>query len=330
MTDRAWILVLVVPAPLYVAGRFLFGSALDSAALPLGFVLTFAFGLVTALGVLRPRPLVWAGELALLFAVALPILPGYPAGMIGLDLAAGVMLGAPFVGLERAWESQYSPARRLGTLELIVFLGIWYLAALPAAAAHGGRLSGLGFFEGLSQVLGQQAQGLTALFTGGVSTAALPFAISLDPFFVGLAAFALLGVMVTTLTPRTALDEPLPWGWIPPRRTGEAPDTTVPPEELREGQRVALATRSRPVAPEASTPPGVASLILAASATVLLTLGEIYLPLYFLTLQMFAVTALLVGVMILLSRPLGSAESESSGGASGALSEREPPPVKLA
>ncbi|MGD0251031.1 MAG: hypothetical protein ABSB97_09150, partial [Thermoplasmata archaeon] len=299
MTDRTWVVLLLIPAPLYVAGRFLIGFSPDSAAIPLGFAVALSFGLATSLGLLRSPWLVWAGEVALLLVVLVAILPTSPAGMGGFDLAAGVMLGGPFVGLGGAWRSRYSPASRLATLEFTLFVGVWYLAAVPSVAAHGGPLSGLEFFDAISQVLVLQAQGLVATFTGGWSTAALPFAGSLDPAFVGLAAVALLGVMITTLAPRTALDEPLPWGWTALHRSEGDRGTAVPPGELREGQNTVLATRSRPRTPESAVPPGAASLALAGFAIVLLMLGAIYLPLYFLFALTLAVTALVV-VMIAL------------------------------
>ncbi len=330
MTDRTWLLLLLVPAPLYVAGRFLSALPLDSAAIPLGFGLTFFFGLATAVGLLRFRWLIWAGETALLLAVLVPVLPGFPAGMAGLDLAAGVMLGAPFIGLEGAWRSNHSPASRLGTLELTLALGIWYLAALPAIAAGGGTLSGLEFFNGLAEVLATQAHGLLATFTGGVSAAILPLGNSLDPVFVGLAAFALLGVMITTLQPRTALDEPLPWGWVTPRRPGVDPGRTVALEELREGQRAALASRSQPIAPEASMSPGVASLVLAGFAIVLLVLAAIYLPMYFLSALTLAVTALVVVMIALFSRRRESPGGTPSPGSAGTPSKPELPPARPA
>jgi hypothetical protein len=330
LTDRTWVVLLLIPAPLYLAGRFLIGFSPDSAAIPLGFALALSFGLATSLGLLRSPWLVWAGEVALLLVVLVAILPTSPAGMGGFDLAAGVMLGGPFVGLGGAWRSSNSPASRLATLELTLFLGVWYLAAVPSIAAQGGPLSGLEFFDAITQVLVIQAQGLVATFTGGASTAVLPLAGSLDPVFVGLAAVALLGVMITTLAPRTALDEPLPWGWAVLRRSEADRGTAVPPEELREGQKAVLATRSRPRTPESVVPPGAASLALAGFAAGLLVLGAIYLPLYFLLGLTLALAALVVVMIALWSGRLRSPGVSPSVGGGGTPSSPEPPPARPA
>lgn len=330
MTERAWLVLLMVPAPLYVALRFLLGFSLDSLWIPLGFAVTLSFGLASGLGVVRPGWWAWVGVVALVLAVVVPIAPTFPSRMAGLDLGCGVMLGVPFVGLEGAWRSRYSPAIRFGTLELTVFLGVWYLAALPAVASHGGALSGYEFLKALSGVLVGQAQGLFATFTNGGSTAVLPLRSAVDPVFVGLAAFALLGVVITTLEPHTALDEPLPWAWTIPRRSEWGLGASVRPEELREGQKSALDSRSRPMAPETGVPPGVPSLVLAGLAMALVVLGALYLPLYFLSVLMVAVTVLIVAVMWWVSRRSGSTQSTPSAGDGAGPSEPESPPARPA
>jgi len=330
VTDRAWVVLLLIPAPLYVAGRFLFGFSPDTAAIPVGFAATFAFGMATALGLVRSRGLVWGIEVALLLAVVVTLLPGAPAWMGGLGLAAGEMLGAPFVGLAGILRSRYSPAIRLGALEATLFLGVWYLAALPSVTAHRGPFTGLEFFGAISQVLVLQAQGLYAAFTGGAFTAVLPFAITLDPVFVGLAAVALLGGMSSTLSPRTALDEPLPWGWHALRRAELEAGTAVPREGLREGQKAVLATRSRPVTPESAIPPGFASLLVTGASIVALLLGAIYLPMYFLFGLTLGVAALIVGMIVRWSGRRGSTGDTPSAGSGEVRSDPPAPPARPA
>ena len=304
MSDRLWVAPLLIPAPLYVGLRFLLGFSGYGAELPIGFALALVFGLATGTGLLQSPVLVWGGRVALLLAVVVPILPTFPAGAGGLDLAAGVMLGLPFLGLEGAWRSASSPGSRLGTVELTLFLGVLYLATVPVISAGGGPLTGLGFFQAISSVIGAQIQGLIATFTGGAATAALPLATSLDPIFIGLGGLAFLAVMLTSLSPRTALDEPLPWSWSPRPRGRTTSGRAVGPEVLRTGQRDALDTRTLAMTPEAVLPPGFGSLMIAALAIVLVVLGAIYLPIYILFGVALLAVGLIVTVIVLLSRRL--------------------------
>ncbi len=304
MTDRPWVVVLVAPAPLYVALRFLFGFPGYGIALPLGFLAAVVFGFSAGFGLLRSPALLWTGRILLLLAVALPILPTFPLGATGLDIGAGVMLGAPFVGLEGAWRSEYSPGSRLGTFELTLFLGVLYLAALPVVTSEGGSLSGLTFFRAIGAVISAQIRGLVATFAGGVSSTSLPLATSLDPVFIGLAGLGFLGVLIAALSPRTALDEPLPWGWARGARTAARPDRFVDLDELRAGQREALASRTRARGPPEAVPPGFVSLMITALAIVVMVPAAIYLPRYVLLLLALAIIGLVVGVAALLLRRL--------------------------
>jgi hypothetical protein len=328
VTDRPWVVVLLAPAPLYVALRYLSGFSLNDAALPIGFLLALAFGLATGVGLLRSPYLVWSLRAFFLLAVALAILPTFPAGATGLDFAAGVMLGLPFLALEGAWRNEYSPGSRLAAWQVTLFLGILYLAALPVVSAAGGPLTGDSFFRGLSQVIGAQEQGLLNAFGGSLSSASLPLANTLDPVFIGFAGLGFLGVVLVALEPRTAYDEPLPWAWG--RRTrARTPGRSVDPGELRAAQREVLDSRTRPAAPGGDVPPGLGSLMLAALTIVGIVVGAIFLPRYLLVAIALGIVALIVGVVVLLSRRLSPSKlppgPEGAGPAPSA-----PPPAGLA
>ncbi len=313
MTDRPWVVALLAPAPLYVALRYFVEFPGYSAMVPAGFLVTVAFGLATGFGLVRSPPIAWAGRLALLFEVAIAILPTFPAGAIGLDFAAGVMLGLPFVGLEGVWRSEYSPGSRLGTLELTLFLGVLYLAAVPVVAAAGGPLTGLTFFRAVSQVIDAQGVGLLGAFSGSASNASLPLATSLDPVFVALGGLALLGLVLVSLAPRTALGEPLPWAWGRRIRASTGGLRGVDPEELRPGQRDALASRTRAAPPEEMVPPGIESLMIAALAVVVLVVAAVFFPRYVLTFLAVGTIALLLGTIGVLARHLAPTERPPSG-----------------
>ena len=72
MSSRTWVLLLLFPAPLYVAGRLLLGFSLGSMWIPLGFAVTVSFGVVAGLGILRASWLVATWLVSLLLAVILP------------------------------------------------------------------------------------------------------------------------------------------------------------------------------------------------------------------------------------------------------------------
>lgn len=84
------------------------------------------------------------------------------------------------------------------------------------------------------------------------------------------------------------------------------------------------------MAPETGLPPGVPSLVLAGLAMALVVLGALYLPLYFLSVLMVAVTVLIVAVMWWVSRRSGSTQSTPSAGDGAGPSEPESPPARPA
>jgi hypothetical protein len=311
VTDRLWIALLVYPAPLYAAVLIAYQFTGSGVGVTVGFLAALVFGTATGLGLLRLPLAVWVGRLAFVLFVLFVLSNDLgPSGGIGLDLAAGVIIGAPFLWLEYAWRDSTTPTARVVALQSTFVLGILVLATGTAASAAGSGAGGWSFFESLWNVLSGQLQGIATLFSGGTPNG-IPLESTLDVNYVALGAVALLGVILSWISPRTALEEPLPWSWARSRPATPAETSLAEELGLRPGQRDALATRSRPISPDAMFAPGFGALIV----TCLLLAGFITLavaaPSYALLVLVLGTVGALVAVGVVLGRrltPIGGLE----------------------
>jgi len=303
MNDRWWAMLLVYPAPLYAGLLVLFHFGPEGFLFPLGFFLTVAFGTATGLGVLSRPILVWAGRLFYVLAGLLLAAFGSPASGGSLDLAVGITVGAPFLWLEYAWRSSSSPGARVLALQTALLMGVVDIATVGAPSSSGS--AGEQFVQALAHVLAGQAQGIGALLTGGTPNA-MPLESSLDVVFVALGGLALAVVVLSWVSPHTALDAPLPWRWVR-YRTPHVPNAPVPEElGLRPGQRSALATRTVPEPPVAMLAPGFGPLIVAAIVVVGFVALAVVEPTVALLALELGTAAALVAVGGVLSRRLTS------------------------
>jgi hypothetical protein len=269
VTDRYVVLALVYPAPLYAAGvalATLGGSAAVAAA---AFVAVAAFGTVVALGGIDDATLLAVGRGGVLISLLGTVVVGIRFGSAWFAPAAGLLLGVPFLWLDRLAREGASPAGRVLALQLTFLVGLIALVAAGSPSLAGGRTGAEGFLRACGEVVLLQLRGLTSLLAGH-ATSALPLAARYDPVFVALAALAMLGWLVDALAIRTGRGESLPWA--PPHLVGAPSDADLPPElaTLRPGQLAALASRTRPEIPYGVVPAGFGALVAAAAALGLL------------------------------------------------------------
>ncbi|MGA8711313.1 MAG: hypothetical protein WB786_08850 [Thermoplasmata archaeon] len=308
MSDRLWIAALLYPAPLYAGLLVLAHFAGGGLGLAVGFLLTVGFGTVTGLGLIRFPVWVWLGRLVLVLLVLLALTFELgPGGGGWLDLAAGVVIGSPFLWLEYAWRDASTPAARVVALQSTFVLGLICLASGASGTSGSG---GWPFFEAFGNVLLLQIQGLAALL-GGVIPSGIPLEATLDVTYAALGGVALLGVMLSGISPRTALEEPLPWSWLPgPHSRARAP-TAVEIVGLRPGQRDVLESRTLPLSPSSVLAPGLGSLLVTAALIVGFVALAVAAPSYALLVLVLASVGALVAVALVLARrltPLGGLE----------------------
>ncbi len=301
MNDRWWAAVLVYPAPLYAGLLTLEHFWAGGLLFPLGFLLALGFGSATGFGLVRRPTWVWGGRLCFVVASMIPLAYGSFATGDALDLACGIAIGAPFLWLEYAWRDSASPGARVLALELALLIGVLGLATLGATPTGGS--AGAQFLQALDQVLVYQVRGVADVLTG-VTPASMPLETTLDVVYAGLGGLGLAGVVLPWASPRTALDEPLPWSWLR-HHPVPAPSLRVSEElGLRPGQRDALATRTLPHAPEAMATPGFgAFLVTALLVTGFLALAVIA-PSYTLLALVLGTVGAVVAVALVLSRRL--------------------------
>jgi hypothetical protein len=301
VNDRWWAALLVYPAPLYAGVLPLEHFWAGGLLFPLGFLLALGFGSVTGFGLVRRRTWVWGGRLCFLMAGMIPLAYGSFATGEALDLACGIAIGAPFLWLEYAWRDSASPGARVLALELALVVGILGLATLGAAPTGGS--AGWQFLQALEQVLVNQVRGVADVLTG-VTPSSMPIETTLDVVYAGLGGIGLAGVVLPWASPRTALDEPLPWSWLR-RHPVPAPSQLVSEElGLRPGQRDALVTRTLPHAPEAMATPGFGAFLVTALLVAGFLALAVIAPSYALLALVLGTVGAVVAVALVLFRRL--------------------------
>jgi len=305
VNERPWLAALVYPAPLYAGlvavAQWWGGSVL----LPVGFALALGFGTLTAFGLVQQPIAVVGGRVLLALLAVLPVALESSIGSGGADLAAGVILGAPFVWLEYAWRSDSAPGARVVALETTFLLGILTIATGAARASSTGGSPGDQFFGALGGVLSAQVQGIAALLTGGVATS-LPLDAAFDAVYAALAAVAMVGGLVSWFVPQTGGGEPLPWSWGAPSNPSESTEALGKSRGLRPGQREALATRTLPSPPATVMAPGFPSVLLGGVLLAGFVVLAVTVPTVTLVVLAFGVVGSVLAVALALSRRLTS------------------------
>ena len=307
MSDRLWAAALFYPAPLWVGALVLQQIAGSEASFWLGFLLALGVGSATGFGLLRHPVGVGLAVGSLGVAMVVPILDAPAAGAGWLGVAVGVLLGTPFLWIEFAWRERYSPAVRLLALQSTLLAGVAFLAARGNPVAPNSSPPAGQFLQSLGQAFVQQLAGMVQLVSGA-APGNLPFQSAFDPVTMALGGVALVALVLSWIPPRTALDEPLPWSWfrfIPSAGPGPLETDEV---DLRDGQRAAIATRTRPIPPDTVLSPGFGSLLAAGLLVAAWLALVVAAPSLALVALGAAVVAGLTGLAFVLSRrltPLG-------------------------
>ncbi|MGA8664261.1 MAG: hypothetical protein WB809_04235, partial [Thermoplasmata archaeon] len=192
---------------------------------------------------------------------------------------------------------------RILALQSTLLAGVAFLAARAFPVSPDGNPAAWQFLESLGQAVTNQVGGMAALISGA-TPGTLPFEEAFDPVAVALGGIALVALVLSWISPRSALGEALPWSWfkfVP----SAAPTDGEPAElELRDGQRDALATRTRSTPPETFLSPGFGSLIVAGVGVIVFLALAVVAPAGALLALVVGLAAGLIGIALVLSRRL--------------------------
>lgn len=285
---------LAVPF-VYVAAAVL--SSLTTGAVGVGTMLvaTLVVAGLFASGVRLRAVGVWLA-IALVGATVLALADPNDFGTTGGELAAGLFLGVPLIGVAWVGRGREPLGYRLVAYGLALTWGLALLAARGSAAGSTGSFSGSAFAAAFYTVTTDQVTGLGGLVTGEGYTS-LPLHSLFDPVYAALAGVSLLGLLLLTVRPQTGVEVPLP---ITSRPSRDAPGV----RDLKrmyafsEAQRTAFRERSESEPPLTTWLPGLFSVAVGAGSTGAFLLAAYVVPLW----ALFVVSTAIVvaGVVLVL------------------------------
>jgi hypothetical protein len=303
MSDRWWMAAVFYPGPAYVGVLVLQQFSCDWISVLVGLLLSLGFGLATAFGLVRHPVLLWIGYSLLVAAVGVPIAYAPGSGDVWLGLSVGVLVGAPFLWLDCAWRESFSPAVRILALEAAFVSGILSIATLTTLPSTSSNSPAWQFLYSMGQVLTGQIAGVENLLTGNTPTV-VPLEVAFNPLYTALGGVALVALVLSWVSPRTALGEPLPWSWFRSPRPLTPSPTGLEGLSLRPGQLAALSSRTRSSPPDSVLSPGFGA-VLSAGVLVALFIGlAATVPPYALLGIVTASAVALAAVALALSRKL--------------------------
>jgi len=282
---------------LYVAGVGL--SDLSSSEIPLAalaFVLGFVVILYNTLDLPYATVVFACGSLffalELLFALANPT--GFGSGVN--EFAWGILLVGPvFLYLSLVRGEEGAGVRLLG-LQLALADSVLLLAAPAIRASTSRPDTAAGLVSAVFAGIGQQFAGIGALIVGR-SAVDLPLRVSNDPWFVGLAAFAVLATLLTFLWPVTGGGRALPYRV----RVDSPPDADPSARALLSPQfREVLRVSSLGAGAPPGQYPGISGLLGAGFAAGLFLAALLFDPAATLLLTSIAIAVLCVAIVLVL------------------------------
>jgi hypothetical protein len=283
---------LAVPFVYVAAAVF---SGLTTGAIGVGAMLgaTLVVAGLSASGVRLRAVGVWLA-LALVGITVLALADPNDFGTTGGELAAGLFLGVPLVGVAWVGREREPLGHRLVEYGVALTWGLALLAARGSAAGSTGSFSGSAFATAFYAVNADQVTGLGGLATG-VGYTTLPLHSLFDPVYAALAGVSVLGLLLLTVRPQTGLEVPLP--------VASRPSRDVPGDRdlkrmyaFSEAQRTAFRERSESEPPPTTWPPGLFSVVAGAGATGAFLLAAYVVPLW----ALFVVTTAIVGAGVVL------------------------------
>ena len=322
MRERAVTALLASLPPLYLAALLLPSLASGATPVAIAFALTLAIAAGASRAAGRGR------AIALLLTIALAIALGAAAadagalGAVPDGIAAGVLLGLPWVASVYVWRPKEPLGVRAIAFGLATLLGLFYLAAASARGGPGPSLSASAFVSQLGATIVNEASGIASLFVFGPANP--PVASLFDPAFALLTGLAMLGLLVLILRPQTGDEVPLPIALemsIAPRAElspvyGFSPD-----------QRAVFSERSRGAPPGTPWPPGIDAVVAAGIVTVAFVGVALVVPYDAVLGLTIALVALLAILVYTVARPAPFEPPEAPPAGPGAS---PPPPADAA
>ncbi len=300
MRSSGSLLVLLGFPPFLYAAALLFSTlaGTDVVIVVLAFLVVAAVG---AYAFFLPGLGTWVAAIVYL-AIGVVILwvAFQPSGLgaTGFDLALGGLAAGPIVSLLSFCHPNEGPGTRIVGVQVALLDGLLLLATHAGFGSGATGTTAQGLVGGYFTTIGQQAAGVFALLSlQGTVTA--PVGTLFDPWYVALAAFPLLAILLTFLGPTTARGASLP------TREGDPEGAEGEELELSPTFRTLLTARSASQAAPARRLPGFAALAAAGGVAIAYLAAAYLAPAYTLAVTSFGAIAAVAVLTILLRRPIG-------------------------
>jgi hypothetical protein len=261
MNERTVATGLFVLPFLYVAALVLPMFPRSDLGVYFAFGTCVAIALILGLGGATGQLIAVVLDLLLVVLVLLALADVATFGDLASQLTAGVLVGLPFLVSALAWRERPGLAHRTVALALAITVGTALLAARVTVLDSTGVPSATSFVQAFFTSNLNQLEGLAAI-AAGLGGPNLPLRAGFDANFAGLCAFAVGGVLLLALRPRTGSEEKLPIAArIEFARVRPDVDRLLP---FSEPQRRAFESRSTTQPPTGAWPPGLDAIVLGS------------------------------------------------------------------
>jgi hypothetical protein len=273
---RFRVLSLILILPLFIYLAYLLITRFQG----WDYIVAITFGAIILLNIVQLIPwkgtwVTLSGLWSIVVMIVLAALSVGLAGGMGLDVSAGMLLASPFLLESWIWQAEGSPGWRIVALQFAFLDGVILVAALNSLAASSYPVNSTYLVAAYGEVNVQQAQALYGILTGG-TVGTLPLQSAMDPVFIVLGGFALLGVFAPLLQPQTGRGSSLPIESAEGTSTivAYSPEMEMIREETR--RLFVLRTVSRP--PPFSNLPGLTALFAAGALTFVFVYASLLWP----------------------------------------------------
>lgn len=298
MRERVVAAVLGSLPPLYLSALLLPSLSSGAPIVPFAFLLALAIAAGASRTTGRARGIALLLTVALAIALAATFADAGALGTVPAGLAAGVLVGAPWVASVYLWRPKELLGVRVVAFGLATLLGLLYLAAADARGGPGSALSASGFVSALGATLVNEGSGIGSLFVFGPSSP--PVAAVFDPAYALLTGVAALGLLVLILRPQTGEERPLPIAL----EGAAVPRSELPPVYgFSPDQGSAYSARSLGAPPGTPWPPGIDAVVVAGVVTAAFVGAALVAPYDAVVALTVAIVVLLALVLFAIARP---------------------------
>jgi len=219
-------------------------------------------------------------------------------GALGPELAAGVLVGLPWILVSYVARPRAPLVHRFAAYGLAV---TWGLLLLAAAQPLLNAPDASGFVTGFFTVVTDQGQVFGGLLTGS-ATPPLPVHDLFDPAYAALTGLSVLGLLLVTVRPQTGKQIPLPVAVHAYRETGADREMTTP-YGFSAAQQTVFRERSTTEPPFVTWPPGLVPVFFGAAAAGAFLVAAYYLPTWAVLATTVGLVAAVVALLLLVERP---------------------------